>query len=311
MNTIFLMDPLETVDPAKDTSLALMVGAARAGHAVHYLPDGGLTLRDGRVEFRATRVTPSFSEPPFEVHETKTLTQDEVGAVFIRTNPPFNERYLQNTWLLDPLPGGIPVINAPRGLRTVNEKLWATQFTDITPRTLVTRDLDACQAFLGEVQEAVAKPIDQFGGTSVFLLRAGETNARVTFETLTGRGAREIIVQEYVREAAAGDKRVLLLNGEPLGAILRVHSGEDHRNNLFAGGKAEPADVTASDARIIETIRPHLLELGLHFVGIDVIGEKLIEVNVTSPTCLQEMNRFSSQHLEDRVIAFVDQLVAA
>jgi glutathione synthase len=241
--------------------------------------------------------------------DSMILSEDEVDALFIRTNPPFDAAYLMNTWLLDRLPKRIPIINSPEGIRTVNEKIWATQFTSIIPRTLVTRHEEDFLNFLEEEKDIVLKPTDGYGGKSVFRIRAGETNQNVIFETMSQTGKKEVILQSYLPEAEVGDKRILLLNGEPLEALLRVHPATDHRNNLGVGGHAEPTEITTEDEKIIEVLKPELRRLGLYFVGIDVIGGKLIEVNVTSPTCLQAMNHLYGEKLEVEVIDFVETLV--
>lgn len=321
MNFLFVMDPLETVDVCKDTSYIFMAGAVRRGHRVHYVPAGGISLDRGRVVFDALPVVPTLKqERPFDRGTWTRLSSDTaqrgtepdraVHAVFIRSDPPFDARYLMDTWLLDRLPTHVPVINSPSGIRTVNEKLWATQFTDIIPPTCVTAGESLYRDFLNEHGKIVAKPTDGHGGQGVFIVERGESNAGVIFETLTAHGSREVILQPYVEEAARGDKRILLLDGEPLGAVLRLHAEGEHRNNLFVGGKPMPSHITGRDEQIIRTLRPHLRALGLHFVGIDVIGDYLIEVNVTSPTCLQEINRLTGQSLEARVVEYVERLVS-
>lgn len=311
MKFVFLMDPLSTVIIEKDTSFILMAGSQRRGHEVYFLPAEGLTLLDGQIIFHATRVTAQpVKEKPFVEGEAVRLPAAEVDAVFIRTDPPFDEEYLRHTWLLDRLPPHVAVLNSPSGIRTVNEKLWATQFTNIVPRTLVSRNPGELLKFLREEKDVVAKPTDGHGGRGVFRIRLGDSNTHVIFETLTRQFKNEIILQPYIPESAQGDKRILLLHGEPLGAVLRVHAQDDHRNNIFSGGKAEPAKITEQDRAIMAVLKPHLIRLGLSFVGIDILGKYLIEVNVTSPTCLQEMNRFYHQTLEDDVIAFAENLVA-
>lgn len=311
MNFVFLMDPLDTVNVHKDTSFAFMLGTHRRGHAVYHVKNPGVSLDGPRVLFDATRVTPVVREDalPFDVGERVRLTGGEVDAVFVRNDPPFDQRYLANTWLLDRLPAHVPVINSPRGLRTVNEKLWATRFTDLVPPTLVTADRELIAAFIEDYEHAVLKPTDGHGGAGVFIVKRGDTNAGVIVETLTDHGKTEIIAQPFVPEADAGDKRIILIDGEPIGAVLRVHSGGDHRNNFFAGGKPHPAEINDRDREICQTLAPHLRELGLHFVGVDVIGDYLIEVNVTSPTGLQEINRLNGIQLEDDVIAYVENLI--
>ena len=207
------------------------------------------------------------------------------------------------------MPERIPIINSPRGLRTVNEKIWATRFPNLVPQTAVTRHKDDFLRFLRNEKDIVVKPTNGFGGMSVFRLKEGDQNAPVTFETLSKGGGKEVVLQKYIPEAEKGDKRVLLLDGNPLGAVLRVHSSKDHRNNFYAGGRAEPTELTPRDCEIIQSLGPELRRLGLTFVGIDIVGDHLTEVNVTSPTCLQEMNALYGKNLEDRVIEFAEQLV--
>ena len=310
MNFIFLMDPLHTVIMEKDTSFILMLGAHRRGHKVFFLPDGGITRLNGKLHFHAVEVTPQqIAEKPFIEHKSIVLKESDVHAVFVRGDPPFDEQYLLNTWLLDLLPKSIPVINRPSGIRTVNEKIWATQFTAIIPPTLVGRNRKDLLDFLAKEKNIVAKPTGGHGGQSVFHVQPGGVNANVILETLTHNWHKEIILQKFVPESKDGDKRILLLNGEPLGAVLRVHAQDDHRNNFFAGGKPSRAEVSTRDRQIISTLKPRLQELGLYLVGIDVIGEYLIEVNVTSPTGLQEINRLYGTRGEDKILDFVENLI--
>ena len=310
MNFIFLMDPLHTVIMEKDTSFILMLGTHRRGHKVFFLPDGGITRLNGKLHFHAVEVTPQqIAEKPFIEHKSIVLKESDVHAVFVRGDPPFDEQYLLNTWLLDLLPKSIPVINRPSGIRTVNEKIWATQFTAIIPPTLVGRNRKDLLDFLAKEKNIVAKPTGGHGGQSVFHVQPGGVNANVILETLTHNWNREIILQKFVPESKDGDKRILLLNGEPLGAVLRVHAQDDHRNNFFAGGKPSRAEVSTRDRQIISTLKPRLQELGLYLVGIDVIGEYLIEVNVTSPTGLQEINRLYGTRGEDKILDFVENLI--
>lgn len=310
MKFLFLMDPPSTVNIKKDTSFAFMEGAVARHHEVYYLPKGGISMNQGTVEFRVQPTTPQrVPENPLILGEPQKLTSAEVDAVFIRPDPPFDPEYLMNTWLLDHAASDVVVVNNPSGVRTVNEKVWATQFTELTPRTIVTRHKEDFLDFLNEEKEIIIKPTDGHGGAAVFRVRAGDLNTNVTFETLSQNESVEVIVQQYLPDATVGDKRVLLLNGEYLGAVLRVHSADDHRNNFFAGGKPQEANISDKERRIIEVLGPRLRELGLYFVGIDIIGEKLVEVNVTSPTGIQEASQFANERLDDKVIAFVEELV--
>ncbi len=310
MKFVFLMDPLETVNMEKDTTFILMCGADQRGHEVYFLHKGGMTLKNGSLNFHVIKVKPQkILHEPFVIDKSANLSENDISALFIRPDPPFNGQYLMATWLLEKLSTKIPVINSPRGIRTVNEKVWATQFTSLVPPTIVSCNRHDLQAFLKEEPNVIAKPTDGFGGQSVFHIHNNHSNTNVILETLTGGWEKEIIVQRYIPEATGGDKRILLLNGEPLGAVIRKHSEEDHRNNLFAGGTALKAEITKRDLEIIAVLKPELQKLGLYFVGIDIIGDYLIEVNVTSPTCLQEMNKLYNLTLEDKVIEFVEKLI--
>ena len=310
MNFLFLMDPLETVKMKSDTSYIFMVGAVDRGHRVFYLPSGGITLKEGKVYFSCTEVKPINDETfPFEIIGDCELSEDEADAVFIRTDPPFDGEYLMNTWLLDRAAENVAVINNPSAVRTVNEKICATQFTDLIPRTVISRHLADFKEFLAKEGEIIIKPTDGFGGSGVFKISKDGSNKNVSFEVLSERGQQEVIMQQYIPEASIGDKRILLLNGEPLGAVLRVHGEDDHRNNFYAGGKPVACEITERDKEVIEVLKPHLQKMGLYFVGIDMLGDYLIEVNVTSPTCLQEMNSLYDCKLHHDVIEFAEKLV--
>jgi len=292
MKFLFLMNPLETVIFEKDTTLMMMLGAHARGHEVYFLPEDGISLVEGKVYFHVTKVIPQKNiHSPFKKEYTTRLAQDDIHAVFIRPDPPVDEQYLTNTWALDLLPKHIAVINNPSGIRAVNEKVWVSQFTDITPPTIICANKGDLLDFIAKHKNIIAKPTNAFGGTSVFHIEKGSTNTNVILETLTGRYNQAIVVQKYIPESKNGDKRILLLDGKILGAMLRMHEEGEHRNNLFAGGKPMPATINANDKKIVSILKPHLQKLGLYFVGIDILGDYLIEVNVTSPTCLQEMNR--------------------
>lgn len=310
MNFLFLMNPLSSVAMMKDTSFAFMLGAQKAGHDIYYLPLDGISKSEGCFRFSVQKVkAQSVESDPFVIEDELTLDDQDVDAIFIRTDPPFDADYLMKTWLLDQVKTKIFVLNDPTGIRTVNEKVWANQFTDLVPPTCVTRQQAQYKQFLETQQHIVAKPTDGFGGQKVFQVKVDDPNRNVIFETLTENGKCDVILQRYVPEASMGDKRILLLNGEILGAVLRVHSGDDPRNNFFSGGKPVATTITEREKLVVETLRPYLIKLGLYFVGIDMMGDYLIEVNVTSPTCLQEINRIQNAYLEDDVIRFVEKQV--
>jgi glutathione synthase len=309
MKFLFLMDPLETVVFEKDTTFMLMLGAHKKGHEIYYVRKDGISYTEGKIYFHTIKVKPqAIAHQPIVEEHAARLCQDDVNAVFVRPDPPFDSQYLMNTWLLDRLAGVVPVINNPTGIRTVNEKVWAAQFTNIIPPTIISSDKHDLLEFAAKHKNVIAKPTDAFGGYGVFHIEEGHTNTNVILETLSSRYKETIILQKYVPESKNGDKRILLLNGEILGVVLRLHGEGDHRNNFYSGGKSAPTQVTARDKEIVETLKPHLQKLGLYFVGIDILGDYLIEVNVTSPTCLQEMNNLYNQSLETEVIEFVEKL---
>ncbi|RAP34210.1 glutathione synthase [Candidatus Marinamargulisbacteria bacterium SCGC AG-439-L15] len=310
MNIVFIMDALETVIPEKDTTLAFMRAAQSRGHRLFYVPKTGLSYQS-EVLFQASEVqVMDKGQSLFETKETVSLSETEVDVVMIRPDPPFDETYLHLTWILDRLNPRVFVMNRPNGIRSVNEKLWALQFSEFMPPTLVTSDHSQFKSFLAEHQKVVIKPCNGYGGQGVFILSMDDLNVNAAFELLSKYGKEAVICQQYLEDAQTGDKRILLLNGESLGTVLRVHSDDDHRNNFFAGGKAISSEITDRDREIIDRLKPHLLDLGLYFVGIDIIGDYLIEVNVTSPTCLQEMNRLYDKCLETDVIVFIESAVS-
>jgi glutathione synthase len=216
--------------------------------------------------------------------------------------------YLYATYLLEQVdPAHTIVINRPAGLRDANEKAYILHFGDVIPETLVTRSSAEILGFLGEVGGlGVIKPLDQMGGTGIFMLRDDDPNLNSILETSTKRGQEVVMVQRYVPEAAQGDKRILLMDGEPLGAIVRVPQGKEFRGNLAAGGIAERGTITATDRRIIDAVVPKLREDGLWFVGLDVLGDRLTEVNVTSPTGVQEIDRWDGVSVETTVLDWAE-----
>lgn len=309
MNFVFLVDKYERWNINKDTSFCFMLGASRRGHTVYVLNEGGMTRKNGRILMCVNRVNPQMNPAsPFGDIQKVILTEDQIDAVFIRTDPPFDETYLMQTWMLDLLPKHVPVLNEPSGLRDCNEKIWATQFSELIPPTLVSQQQSEILQFIDENKLVVAKPVNGFGGQGI--VRLSNTNyVEESLIKLTRRWSQEIIVQKYIPEAEVGDKRILLLNGEPLGAVLRVHSATDFRNNFMSGGTAQPTEITLHELDMCEKLKPHLQEKGLYFVGIDVIGPYLTEINVTSPTCVQEINKLNNVQLEDQVMEFTEKLI--
>jgi glutathione synthase len=315
MRIAVVMDPIESVSIEKDTSFALMLSAQARGHEVFYLQQRHLRSVGSELFASVRPVTLRREKPP--AHATVGPARvvnvaEEIDAVFIRTDPPFDQNYLYATLQLELVRGRTLVMNDPRGLRDANEKLYTMHFADVMPKTLVTYEPDAIRAFVEELGgTAVIKPLDGNGGRGVMVLRTDDLNFNAIIEVSSGEGKRPVMVQEFLPDVRKGDKRVILLDGEPLGAILRVPKSDEARSNMHVGGTAVPTELTPKELEICRRIAPRLKADGLYFVGLDVIGEKLTEVNVTSPTGIQELREFTKSDPEGKVIAWVEERVKA
>jgi glutathione synthase len=251
-----------------------------------------------------------FRDPalaPITLGAPERVWLDEVDAVLMRKDPPFDANYLWATQVLELARGKTLLVNDPRGLRDANEKLYALHFPAQMPATLVSSDKDDIKAFLhAHGGKVVLKPLSGAGGDGVFLLRSDDLNVNAIIETVTQVGRRVAMVQEFLPDVVRGDKRVLLLDGEPLGGILRVPRKDDVRSNIHVGGTVEKAPLDEHDLRIVAALRDKLREDGLVFVGLDVIGGRLTEVNVTSPTGIQQMSRLDGVNLSAKVIDWIE-----
>jgi glutathione synthase len=310
MRFVFVMDPLDRVMHDKDTTFAFIEAAQARGHASYHCLGHHLYVEDGETCALAHPVKILPAAPWIELDKTggpSRLRLGEVDAVFIRKDPPFDRAYLYATLLLERARGRTLIVNDPRGLRDANEKLYALNFPEWTPRTTVTADRELILAFAAQHGGvAMVKPLDGAGGMGVIQIRTGDKNARAIVDMLTHEGRRLALVQEFLPSVTVGDKRVLLLDGEPLGAILRVPRGDDIRSNIHVGGSVVPTELTPREAEMVRSIGPRLRADGLVFVGLDVIGERLTEVNVTSPTGIQELGRFTGTRPSDKVIAWAE-----
>ncbi len=314
MRLVFVMDPVSTVIVDEDTSFALMLEAQARGHHVDHCLPQDVGLRGKKVLARVRKATMQRDPvQPIRLAEPEDIDLVDADAVFIRKDPPFTDEYLWLTLVLDHLDGSTLVVNSPRGLREANEKLYAHHFPEIVPPTIMTSHRDEILRFLSDVGgKAVIKPIDGHGGVGVFLLANGDSNLNGLIEAVTHNGARNAIVQALIPEIyEEGDKRILLLDGEFLGVVARMPSAGDLRSNIHVGGTAVPAQLTGADEAIIETMRDRLLADRLFFVGLDVIGGKLIEVNVTSPTLIQQMSRLMGKNLATPVIERLEEKIRA
>jgi glutathione synthase len=305
---LFVMDPAEIMTPDKDTTFAFIRGAlARSHECWHCLPRE--LANEGRDVFARSRtVRVSDRAPHVTLGSDQRVELAGLDAVFIRKDPPFDAAYLYLTQQLDLIKDRVLVVNDPRGVRDANEKLFAFQFLEFMPRSLVSADRAQIIDFVSTVGgTAILKPLDGAGGSGVVVLSVGDRNVRSLVDMLTLEGKRLAMVQQYQPAIRQGDKRVLLLDGHPLGAILRVPREDDVRANIHAGGQVQVTDLTPRERELVTSVAPKLREYGLWFVGLDLIGEKLIEVNVTSPTGIQELGRHLGTRPEEDVIAWVEQ----
>jgi glutathione synthase len=300
------MDPLETIKPAKDSTIAMLVAASRRGCETLSFGQGDLSVRDGRALARLAPIeVVGKGKDWYRTGETVVRELAGLDAVLMRKDPPFDMEYVYTTYLLGRAEqAGALVVNRPQGLRDMNEKVYTAWFPDCCAPTLITRDMVAMQAFLDEQGQAVCKPLHGMGGHSIFVVAAGDRNARVVFETLTDYGRRYAIVQRYLPEIAeTGDSRILLVDGEPVPhALVRMPAAGDHRGNLAAGAKAESRTLTERDRWLCSRIGPVMRERGMLFVGLDVIGGFVTEINVTSPTGIRELDAMHGHDIGGQLI---------
>lgn len=312
MRFAFIMDPIQNVLIDKDTTFVFMLESQTRGHEVHYLEMGDLFIERARAMGRARRIELRREyHNHFTFHGESTGPLGDFDAVFMRKDPPFDVTYLHATQLLDlAQQDGAFVMNNPAGLRAANEKLFALNFPTVIPPTLVTQNPNRIKDFLHELGgEMIIKPVDGHGGAGIFYIHREDRNLNSLLETATREGKDPIIAQQYLPEVRQGDKRLIVLNGTPLGCTLRVPRADEHRGNIHVGGTCVRAEVTARDREICREVGPRLRQEGLYFVGLDIIGDYLTEVNVTSPTGIQEIDTLNGVRLEANVVDFVEQQV--
>ncbi|MBX3224035.1 MAG: glutathione synthase [Labilithrix sp.] len=308
MRFVYVMDPMDRVLPDKDTSFAFLRAAQGRGHESLHCEPRDLYMRNGDLYARVRQLTVSDAPPHATFGATSEIRVADAQAVFIRKDPPFDNMYLMTTLLLERVRGRTVLVNDPRGLREANEKLYTLNFSRWMPRTIVTSHEDVIFDFVKEIGgTGVIKPLDLAGGSGVMMLRTGDKNARAIVQLLSDEGRRLVMVQEFIADVENGDKRVLLLGGEVLGAINRVPRSDDLRSNIHVGGSVEPYEVTDVERAIAKDLAPRLATDGLVFVGLDVIGGKLTEVNVTSPTGIQQMSEHHGRDLAVDVIQWVER----
>jgi glutathione synthase len=310
-----VMDPIGAISYAKDSTLAMLLAAQARGFELAYLEQRDLLLRDGVALGRLRALTVRADAASwFTLGEPSLAPLASVDCVLMRKDPPFDTEYIYTTYILERAEAaGVLVVNRPQGLRDMNEKVYTAAFPQCCAPTLVTRDMGEMAAFLREHGKIVVKPLHTMGGRSIFVLSLGDPNARVVFETLTEYGEHFAIAQRYLPEIAqTGDSRVLLVDGEPVPhALARMPSGEDHRGNLAAGARGVARPLNERDRWLAGQIGPTLAARGMLFVGLDVIGGFVTEINVTSPTGIREIDKQCGTSIGDQLIAAIERRLAA
>jgi len=314
----FIIDPIAKLDPGHDTSVALMEAAQALGHQVWVTQANLLSVIAGKAwaQLQQVQLQPVQLEagrwvaksPWYKLGDRTSAPLESMDAVFMRTDPPVDVSYLYATYILDYVDKAKTlVVNNPQGLRAANEKMYALQFTNAIPETIVSPDKEVIRQFTEAKGAAILKPLGNKAGEGILYLEVGDRNFNSIVELSTFQGKVPVMVQTFLPAAKEGDKRIILLNGEPIGALNRLSSGNEFRNNMAAGGTVAATAITDREQEICAEVAPILRRDGLYFVGIDVIGGYLTEVNVTSPTGIREIDRLDGTNLGAQVIQWVEQ----
>lgn len=316
MKLAFILDPIEKLDPGHDTTVAFMEAAQLLGYEVWVTQAESLCAigNDAWAKLQPLDLVPVRLEQDhwvtvrdwYQLGEPQFLPLNDMDAVFMRTDPPVTVPYLYATYLLDLVdPQQTLVINSPQGIRAANEKVYALQFPTVIPTSIISSQKDVIQNFVEEKGAAVIKPLGGKGGEGILFLPKGDRNFNSLIEISTRQGSEPVMVQEFLPAAKDGDKRLILLDGQPIGAVNRIPTGNEFRGNMAVGGRVAAVPITDNDLHIAATVAPKLKADGLYFVGLDIIGGKLTEVNVTSPTGVREIDRFQGGSLAKQVMEWV------
>jgi glutathione synthase len=308
-----IMDPIQLISFKKDSSLAILLAAQKEGFELFYMTQQDLFLENGEPRAKLTPLR-VFDNPNqwFELGESRDAALEEMDVLLMRKDPPFDSEFIYSTYILEAAEQrGSLVVNKPQSLRDCNEKVFATKFPQCTPPLLVSRDQERLKMFLAEHRDVVYKPLDGMGGTSIFRVSEGDQNLNVILETLTNYGQQTIMAQKYLPEITLGDKRILVVDGKVIPFCLaRIPTGSDFRGNLAAGGRGVVQPLSERDQWIAQQVAPTLKERGLIFVGLDIIGDYLTEINVTSPTCIREIDNAENTQIGDQLIAAIQVRLA-
>ena len=300
-----VMDPISNIKFHKDSTLAMLFAAQKRGWQLHYMEQNDLFLQDGRCYGSRRRLEVRADETDwFTLHERQIAPLDDLDVILMRKDPPVDMEFMYTTFLLERAEAdGVLVINKPAAIRNASEKLYTAWFQQCCPPTSVSRNLQLLKSFLNTHQDIILKPLNGMGGASVFRVRLDDPNVNVILETITDYGRQTVMAQRYIPEISEGDKRILLIDGEPFPyALARIPAAGETRGNLAAGGTGKGVELTENDYWICSQVGPALKEQGLVFVGIDVIGQYLTEINVTSPTCIRELDTLYEADIASQVM---------
>lgn len=309
-----VMDPIQSIHYKKDSSLAMLLAAQKRGWTLFYMEPQDLFLANGQA-MGSIRPLQVFADPQrwFELGDASQQSLASLDVILMRKDPPFDNEFLYATHILEAAEReGALIVNRPASLRDCNEKLFATQFPQCTPENIVTRRSDILRSFAKQHRDVILKPLDGMGGSQIFRIREEDPNLSVIIETLTDYGRQQIMAQRYLPEIVDGDKRILMIDGEPLDYCLaRIPQQGETRGNLAAGGRGEARPLTERDRWIANQVGPSLKARGLLFVGLDVIGDYLTEINVTSPTCIREIDAAYNTDIGGQLMEAIDRLLKA
>mgnify|MGYP006394398813 CR=1 FL=1 len=305
-----IMDPIEDIHFKKDTSLAMLWAAQQRGWQLEYMELHDLYMAGSQARARCRQLTVAMDpEHWYDFGETRDLALGDLDVILMRKDPPVDREFIMATYILDAAADqGALVVNPPQALRDCNEKVFAARFDRLTPPLIVTRNATRIREFYAEHGDIILKPVDGMGGRSIFRVRENDANLGVIIETLTQYGAHQAMAQKFIPAITEGDKRILLIDGEPVPyALARIPSHGENRGNLAAGGRGEGRELTARDREICAEVGPALRQKGLIFVGIDVIGDYLTEINVTSPTCVRELDKAFSIDIAGQLMDAIEK----
>ncbi|HAB54901.1 MAG TPA: glutathione synthase [Cellvibrionales bacterium] len=309
-----VMDPIESIKPYKDSSLAMLLAAQKRGWELHYFLQENLLIDNGIAQGYGQQLTVTDNEDNwFTLSESILMPLADLDVILMRKDPPFDSQFLYSTFILESAEKlGTLIVNKPQSLRDCNEKVFATDFPQCCPPVLITANAERIKQFYKEHSDIILKPLDGMGGASIFRVKPNDSNLSVIIETLTQHQTQSLMAQRFIPEIAQGDKRILLIDGNPVPfALARIPAAGETRGNLAAGGRGEALPLTARDYWICEQVAPTLREKGLLFVGIDVIGDYLTEINVTSPTCIRELDKQCNLNIAGQLMDCIDEKLNA